>query len=157
MKSRLIALVFVALLAGGGGFTYWHFYMMPREVADGQIRVSGNIETTEAQVSFKIPGRVVERKVDEGYDVETGADRGPARYGRLGMHRRHAQGRFGRRRGRAGGAAGRLPPAGNRVGQGDLGESGPRAGRSGSRLAARRRSSPPKQPPPRPPPTKTGC
>jgi HlyD family secretion protein len=71
MKPRLFALAFLALLAAGGGVVYWHFYM-PREAADGQIRVSGNIETTEAQVAFKIPGRVVERKVDEGYDVKKG-------------------------------------------------------------------------------------
>ena len=36
------------------------------------IRVSGNIETTEAQVSFKIAGRVEKRNVDEGDYVEKG-------------------------------------------------------------------------------------
>ncbi|MFZ1933714.1 MAG: efflux RND transporter periplasmic adaptor subunit [Thermoguttaceae bacterium] len=71
MKSKLAGLLFLALLAGGGAFTYWHFYM-PREISDGRIRVSGNIETTEAQVAFKIPGRVIERKVDEGDDVHRG-------------------------------------------------------------------------------------
>jgi HlyD family secretion protein len=71
MKSKLAGLLFLMLLAGGGAFTYWHFYM-PRETADGRIRVSGNIETTEAQVAFKIPGRVIARKVDEGDDVRQG-------------------------------------------------------------------------------------
>src|SRR3990172_2392643 len=40
--------------------------------ADGIIRVSGNIEVTEAEVSFKIPGRVVERLVSEGETVKAG-------------------------------------------------------------------------------------
>jgi HlyD family secretion protein len=37
------------------------------------VRVSGNIEVTEAQMSFKIPGRVEQRLVDEGQLVEKGA------------------------------------------------------------------------------------
>lgn len=36
----------------------------------GVIRVSGNIELTDAEVSFKIPGRVAERLVDEGESVK---------------------------------------------------------------------------------------
>ncbi len=71
MKSRLAGFAFLALLVAGGAFAYWHFYM-PRQTTDGRIRVSGNIETTEAQVAFKIPGRVVQRLVDEGYDVKKG-------------------------------------------------------------------------------------
>jgi HlyD family secretion protein len=38
----------------------------------GEIRVSGNIEVTTVEVSFKIPGRVAERMVDEGEMVKTG-------------------------------------------------------------------------------------
>jgi len=38
----------------------------------GTIRLSGNIEVTDAEVSFKIPGRVVARLVDEGDLVKTG-------------------------------------------------------------------------------------
>lgn len=36
------------------------------------IRLSGNIEITSAQVSFKIPGRVVQRLVSEGESVTNG-------------------------------------------------------------------------------------
>jgi len=36
------------------------------------ITVSGNIEVIDAEVSFKIPGRVVERSVDEGDTVTSG-------------------------------------------------------------------------------------
>ena len=37
-----------------------------------RIRVSGNIEVTDAELSFKIPGRVQERLVDEGEAVKAG-------------------------------------------------------------------------------------
>lgn len=36
------------------------------------LRVSGNIEMTDAEVSFKIPGRVAERSVSEGETVQAG-------------------------------------------------------------------------------------
>ncbi|RII25945.1 MAG: hemolysin secretion protein D [Geobacter sp.] len=39
---------------------------------DGAVRVSGNIEVTTVEVSFKIPGRVIERLVDEGMKVDAG-------------------------------------------------------------------------------------
>jgi HlyD family secretion protein len=38
----------------------------------GVIRVSGNIEVTDAEVGFKIPGRVEQRLVDEGMMVQAG-------------------------------------------------------------------------------------
>ncbi len=38
----------------------------------GSIGISGNIEVTDAEVSFKIPGRVEARLVDEGQTVKTG-------------------------------------------------------------------------------------
>jgi HlyD family secretion protein len=41
-------------------------------VVPGVIRVSGNVEITTAAVSFKLPGRVAERLVDEGDRVKTG-------------------------------------------------------------------------------------
>src|SRR3970040_144074 len=36
------------------------------------VRVSGNIEVTEAEVSFKLPGKVAERLVSEGETVQAG-------------------------------------------------------------------------------------
>jgi HlyD family secretion protein len=39
---------------------------------DGAIVVSGNIEVIDARLSFKIPGRIVERPVDEGDSLEAG-------------------------------------------------------------------------------------
>jgi len=40
--------------------------------ADGTVRVSGNIEVTDVDVSFRIPGRVQERLVGEGMLVAQG-------------------------------------------------------------------------------------
>ena len=40
--------------------------------ADGPILVSGNIEVTDARLAFKIPGRLIERTVDEGERVTAG-------------------------------------------------------------------------------------
>jgi HlyD family secretion protein len=37
--------------------------------SDYTIKVSGNIEATEIRLSFQVPGRLVERLVDEGYSV----------------------------------------------------------------------------------------
>jgi HlyD family secretion protein len=39
---------------------------------DGNITLSGNIEVVDAQLSFKIPGRVVQRPVFEGDQVKAG-------------------------------------------------------------------------------------
>jgi HlyD family secretion protein len=38
----------------------------------GELVLSGNIEVTDAQVSFKVPGRVIERLVTEGDRVKSG-------------------------------------------------------------------------------------
>ncbi len=68
MKQRIVALVAIALLVliGYGLYTrYW-------SGKQGQIQVSGNIEATTVDVSFKIPGRVVARLVDEGAVVKKG-------------------------------------------------------------------------------------
>jgi HlyD family secretion protein len=39
---------------------------------DGELVLSGNIEVVDAQLAFKLPGRVVERAVSEGQRVTTG-------------------------------------------------------------------------------------
>lgn len=69
MIKRLRILMLLVILLAGGGTAYWYYGRQHGELK-GQIRVSGNIETTEVQMAFKIAGRVVERPVDEGYKLE---------------------------------------------------------------------------------------
>jgi HlyD family secretion protein len=68
MKKRLrIILPLIVLIAGILG------YVSFRDRENGStITVSGNIEVTEAQMSFKIPGRLEKRLVDEGDAVTEG-------------------------------------------------------------------------------------
>lgn len=69
MKKRLIPIV--ALVAAGGAA--WFFWAKNAESAESNvIHVSGNIELTEVDISFKMPGRLVERTVDEGNPVMKG-------------------------------------------------------------------------------------
>lgn len=42
------------------------------DTVDGIVRISGNIEVTDVEVSFRIPGTVRQRLVDEGEMVKTG-------------------------------------------------------------------------------------
>ena len=78
MKKTLRILVIFAIVAAGA--TAWWFFgsgtdswfARHRGATDGRIRVSGNIEATEVQIAFKIPGRVVERVFDEGQMVKQG-------------------------------------------------------------------------------------
>jgi HlyD family secretion protein len=64
--KRILVLVLVVVIAGV------LFYLFTREEkgVDLFIRVSGNIEATEADVGFKIPGRIISRFFEEGDWVE---------------------------------------------------------------------------------------
>ena len=68
-KAVGVAGALVAVVAGVSG--YWLFANRAGNHGDA-IRVSGNIEITDAELSFKIPGRVEQRRVDEGHFVERG-------------------------------------------------------------------------------------
>ncbi len=62
----LVLAILAATSAGG-------YYVFNRSAVDpGVIRLSGNIEVTDAEVSFKIPGRVEKRPVDEGQTIKKG-------------------------------------------------------------------------------------
>lgn len=67
-KKVIIAVLLVALLAA---VTFSRRHDRGAENAD-VLRVSGNIELTEVQASFKVPGRVLSRPVDEGALVRHG-------------------------------------------------------------------------------------
>jgi HlyD family secretion protein len=72
MKIILRVLILAVLLAAGTWAAYYAYQIQWRKTADGTIRVSGNIEATEAQIAFKIAGRVEKRLFDEGERVREG-------------------------------------------------------------------------------------
>ncbi|MGE5488720.1 MAG: HlyD family secretion protein [bacterium] len=65
-KAIPVAATIAAAIIGYG------VYRWIRGGGDGAIRVSGNIELTEVDISFKLPGKLVERPVDEGDAVKRG-------------------------------------------------------------------------------------
>lgn len=67
-KKVLLAALLLALVAA----VVVHFRQEPDEGSAAALRISGNIELTEIQVSFKTAGRVLERLVDEGALVKRG-------------------------------------------------------------------------------------
>ena len=67
-KKKLIAALLALLVVAAVIF----YVIRGGSAHAGAIRLSGNIEVTDAEVSFKIPGRVVARLVDEGEIVKTG-------------------------------------------------------------------------------------
>ncbi|MBT0654557.1 efflux RND transporter periplasmic adaptor subunit [Geomobilimonas luticola] len=68
MGKKLVVIIVVVLVAAAAAF----FLLRNSRTTDGAVRVSGNIEITSVEASFKIPGRVMERLVDEGMRVEAG-------------------------------------------------------------------------------------
>ena len=70
MKKRIVIGLLILLAAGGGGWTLYTRVLTSAE--SKALIVSGNIEVIDAQLSFKIPGRLLARLVDEGETVTTG-------------------------------------------------------------------------------------
>lgn len=68
MKKRLPILLLV-VLAGGG---YWYWSRQQAQANANRILVSGNLELTQVDMSFKTPGRIVELNVREGDWVKKG-------------------------------------------------------------------------------------
>ncbi|MGE5664093.1 MAG: efflux RND transporter periplasmic adaptor subunit [Deltaproteobacteria bacterium] len=68
-RRRSIILGAVAVAAGAALFG-WSRLQDGRE--EGVLRLSGNVEVTDVDVSFKVPGRVKARLVDEGAAVARG-------------------------------------------------------------------------------------
>jgi HlyD family secretion protein len=71
MKNRKVLVPLILVVAAGGwlGYRYWEGRV---ENDPSRIRVSGSIEVTEAELSFKLPGRVEARLKDEGDLVKAG-------------------------------------------------------------------------------------
>ncbi len=70
MKKRLLIPLLLAVSIAA--IAIWLLIHASRKEDDGKIRVSGNIEVTTVELSFKVPGRVKERLVDEGDQVREG-------------------------------------------------------------------------------------
>ncbi|MEO8099038.1 MAG: HlyD family efflux transporter periplasmic adaptor subunit [Acidobacteriota bacterium] len=68
MKKRLPILLLLA--AAGGGYWYWTTQQAAANA--NHILVSGNLELTQVDLSFKTPGRLVELNVREGDWVKKG-------------------------------------------------------------------------------------
>lgn len=70
MKRILLLLIAMVILAAA--ILGWRFLLANPEANGERLRLSGNVEVTDVQVSFKIPGRVERRPVDEGMRVAQG-------------------------------------------------------------------------------------
>jgi HlyD family secretion protein len=66
-KRILIALTVIVI-----GIAFLVVYNLKKQKNNGAMILSGNVEVTETNVGFKIPGRVTERLVDEGDKVMAG-------------------------------------------------------------------------------------
>jgi HlyD family secretion protein len=71
MRNRKKLLILLAVLVVAAVASY-RFIRSKYQTDPTAIRVSGNIEVTDVEVSFKIPGRVEERAVSEGETVKAG-------------------------------------------------------------------------------------
>jgi len=67
--KRILIFLFVIVIAAG---VLYYLSTRNKEEGGAIIKVSGNIETTEADVGFKISGRIVNRYFEEGDWVEKG-------------------------------------------------------------------------------------
>ena len=70
MKRRRVVLILLLLAAAGGGAWYWLYGGMNHD--PNRILVSGNLELTQVDLSFKTSGRMTELAVREGDFVKKG-------------------------------------------------------------------------------------
>ncbi len=71
MRKKIIIPILLIILVAGGYYGYKRYTAAKKQPAD-LLSLSGNVEVTEAEISFKIPGRVERRLVDEGDPVKLG-------------------------------------------------------------------------------------
>jgi len=72
VSPKRLRLVLLALVVVGSATAVW-WYSTADSRSGGVIRLSGNIEATETDVSFKVRGTIIQLSVDEGVWVERGA------------------------------------------------------------------------------------
>ena len=68
MKRILFIIILAVIIAG----LLYTFFTRDKKEGNDFIKISGNIETTEVDVGFKIPGRIVSRFFEEGDWVDQG-------------------------------------------------------------------------------------
>ncbi len=68
MKKIIPILIVVAAAAGAGYYVYGRLHLKNTNT----LTVSGNLELTQVDISFKVPGKMIELNVDEGYYVKKG-------------------------------------------------------------------------------------
>ena len=68
---RRLLIVLVVLVVVAGALAWWRLGGVVRQ-RNAAIRGSGMIEVTEVDVAFEVPGKIVERPVDEGYLIDKG-------------------------------------------------------------------------------------
>ena len=66
MKIKRLILPLIIVAAALGGWWYWSAH----KDGNGALKLSGNIEFTTVDLSFKYPGKLVELDVDEGDSVK---------------------------------------------------------------------------------------
>ena len=71
MRAKILLIVLLVIVAAAAGMAVKHF-SNPSDSDSSRVSVSGNIEVIDAEVSFKIAGRVEAREVTEGETVKTG-------------------------------------------------------------------------------------
>ncbi|MBZ5606083.1 MAG: HlyD family efflux transporter periplasmic adaptor subunit [Acidobacteriia bacterium] len=62
MKKRIILLLLLCAIGAAG----WYVWRAEHDNNGNRIVLSGNLELTQVDISFKIAGRLIERTVDEG-------------------------------------------------------------------------------------------
>jgi HlyD family secretion protein len=67
--KKVIRIVLLLALVGGGGYWWW---TTAHATPSDRILVSGNLELTQVDISFKTSGRLIERTVNEGDQVKKG-------------------------------------------------------------------------------------
>lgn len=69
MKKNVFLIILVLIIVG---IVITVAQILKKQKDNGVMILSGNVEVTESNIGFKMPGRVAERLVDEGDKVKTG-------------------------------------------------------------------------------------
>jgi len=70
MKRTLVLIILLILAAAAAAGVIWSGWF--RHDDTNRIHLSGNIELTQVDISFKVAGKLIERTVDEGDSVKKG-------------------------------------------------------------------------------------